>query len=96
MGFSVAAILFLGFDCAFLIEKLMTFALSLSDRTDYEWFRGESGVNQVVEDMHSSLQRKGKYLSAQKGILVELEIHLLLYVVLTDILKAPFSELEGG
>jgi len=52
----VAAILLLRFDCIFLIEETMAFALSLGNDIDDEWFGSEPGVDQIVEYMHSSLQ----------------------------------------
>lgn len=66
----------------------MIFTLGLSDCIEDEWFRCKSGVDEVVENMHSSLQRHGKYLCAEVGILIELKVHPLSDVVLTDALKA--------
>ena len=60
----MATILFLRFDCAFLIEESMGFAFSLRDRIEDEWLGSESGVKEVVEDVHGSLQRQRENLSA--------------------------------
>jgi hypothetical protein len=94
VGFSMAAILFLRFDRTFLIEKSIIFALSLGYRIEDEWFGGESGIQQVVEYMHCSLQWERKNLGAEIGILIELEIHPLFNVVLTDALETPRAKLN--
>lgn len=66
--------LVLGFKGAFAV--IYGLVLALGDEAGDVGFRGQSGVDHVVDEMDDLLHGQGEYLRAKVPVLVDLEVHL--------------------